>query len=992
VIFGNLGQDDIIGGNSNLFSLANPTQRPDGADLIFGGAGIDIARSDAGDLSHGRDSDMILGDNGNIYRIVGTPGFNYDDGYGEQIVVRAAKLLDYTPGGKDYDDAGQALDIGAVDEIHGESGDDFIYAQVGNDVVFGEGQDDAIVGGYGNDWISGGTGDDAVLGDDGRIFASRNSSLGEPLNGIAPIPVGQLNTIIKNSNGDYFAITNVAGALKYTVDLTPYSVDPSKAAPTTLMPRALYANDIIYGGLGNDALHGGAGEDAISGAEAPTLSYVNNYKPDGTIEVALIRSDYAHPFNPGNVLGYNPTTTKFALYDANDPLRKVLLTPTGPKAGELSKTGSGFEWALNFDYTEGPLDTYWIKATTYTGVPTDGDDVIFGDLGHDWMVGGTGRDTVWAGWGDDLVNIDDVLTTSGGLNDKPEPNPSWEDFTYGGAGRDVMIGNTGGDRMVDWNGEQNTFVLPYNPFGLPTVSRGLAPDLEVFMIALSKSQGADPTLAAQYNSNSLARNGEPFGELGMVRQGDAAMGDQNGGPRDPQSPYSKAKIDVRGSAGVQPLWETAGEAEATGGEDGSAASINDAMLTSAVEEAKLRWIETLGAGNSRLAALASVSVQVGNLPGDRIGVTLGYDIYIDSDAAGRGWQTMDLASVVMHELGHVLGFDHDDAGAIPVMNGILDAGAHYQLEPAGNAAASLDLAVFTGADIAQQAIDPQLRGVSIVTPSAKSALTDGLGFSANGIVVCANSLLDHAAGALDLTSPFAASDLNWFIYSPSKIPQAKINVPDDDIYGGLGNNFLHGRADLVSGAEALVGSYIGYSEPNNPAPVGVERSDYTRLFNPGNTLAFGGRYAGVFGAYQEFAPLVRIVLPGNHLYFSKFDAGGGPAAGKNGAGASAYSDGNDRLSDDLGNDWIVGGPGKYHAFGGWGDDLINMDDEHTTAGGGFNNQPDTATSYEDVAYGGTGRDVLIANTGRDRLIDWVGEFLLPGTNSRPSAQPPSVGS
>jgi hypothetical protein len=45
-------------------------------------------------------------------------------------------------------------------------------------------------------------------------------------------------------------------------------------------------------------------------------------------------------------------------------------------------------------------------------------------------------------------------------------------------------------------------------------------------------------------------------------------------------------------------------------------------------------------------------------------------------AAGRPWIWL---SVVMHELGHVLGFDHDDAGAIPVMNGTLDAGAHYQL-------------------------------------------------------------------------------------------------------------------------------------------------------------------------------------------------------------------------------------------------------------------------------------------------------------------------
>ena len=173
------------------------------------------------------------------------------------------------------------------------------------------------------------------------------------------------------------------------------------------MPRALYANDIIYGGLGNDALHGGAGEDAISGAEAPMVSYVTNYTQAGAPIGVPIRSDYAHPINPGNVLGYNPTTTKFALYDADDPLRKILLTSTGT----LSKTGSGLEWALNFNENEGPLDAHWTAGSSYTPVATDGDDVIFGDLGHDWMVGGTGRDTVWGGWGDDLVNIDDVLTT-----------------------------------------------------------------------------------------------------------------------------------------------------------------------------------------------------------------------------------------------------------------------------------------------------------------------------------------------------------------------------------------------------------------------------------------------------------------------------------------------------------------------------------------------------------------------------------------------------
>ncbi|HKS60779.1 MAG TPA: hypothetical protein VJT13_03715, partial [Xanthobacteraceae bacterium] len=779
VIFGNLGQDDIIGGSSDLFSLQNRTQRPDGSDLIFGGAGTDIARDNNGDGIHGRDADMILGDNGNIYRIVGTSGFNYDNNYGLQIVVRAAKLLDYTPGGADYNAAGQALDIGAADEIHGESGDDFIYAQVGNDVVFGDGQDDQIIGGYGNDWISAGTGDDAVLGDDGRIFASRNSSaFGEPLYGIAPIPAGQLNAIIENSNGNDIAYTNFEGNLKYTVDLTPYSVDPSNAAPSTSMPRARFANDIIYGGQGNDSLHGGAGEDAISGAEAQAVSYVTNYDEFGNKLGVAIRSDFAHPFNPGNVLGYNPATTKFALYDADDPLRKILLTPDGL----LSKTGTGLEWALNFNDTEGPLDMRWITGTSYPAVPTDGDDVIFGDLGHDWMVGGTGRDTIWGGWGDDLANLDDKLSTF----TAPDTNPSWEDLSYGGAGRDVLIGNTGGDRLIDWNGEFNSYWMPYNPFGLPAVSRGMSPALESFLLALSKSQGADPTLAAQYGGTA-ARNGEPFGETGMVRQGDTAAGDQNGGPRDPQSPIVKTKQDVKVSAGVTPMWETAG-----GPEVQSPASINDAMLAAAIEQAKVFWTEYFGAGDSRLAALSNVTVQVGNLPGDRLGLTLGSTIYIDVDAAGRGWQAMDLLSVVTHELGHVLGLDHDDADTTPVMNETLDAGAHGRLGPAGKASSG-PASSFTGADVAQQAIDQTSSDASIATLTATSELTDGLGFSTSWIAVRAMSLRADTAGAAEVT----------------------------------------GAADKGLGSVVFGEAPVGPVAPNIPEPAGIERSNDTQSFGPG---------------------------------------------------------------------------------------------------------------------------------------------------------------
>ena len=97
--------------------------------------------------------------------------------------------------------------------------------------------------------------------------------------------------------------------------------------------------------------------------------------------------------------------------------------------------------------------------------------MLFGDHGNDWLVGGTGRDTLWGGWGNDLLNIDDVLTTNGGLNDAPDTHTTYEDRAFGGAGLDVLIGNTGGDRLIDWVGEFNSYLVPFAPFGLATVSR-----------------------------------------------------------------------------------------------------------------------------------------------------------------------------------------------------------------------------------------------------------------------------------------------------------------------------------------------------------------------------------------------------------------------------------------------------------------------------------------------------------------------------------------
>ncbi|MDM8557941.1 LEPR-XLL domain-containing protein [Candidatus Parabeggiatoa sp. HSG14] len=481
LIAGNLGQDDIIGGSSNLFGLTTPDMRPDGADLIFGGAETRIDRNDTGlegQIGHARDADVILGDNADIFRMTHADSshirFNHD--LNQQQVVRTYTLLDYTLGGG-------TQDIGTGDELHGEGGDDILHGMTGNDVLFGEGQDDDLYGGSGHDRLYGGTGIDGALGDDGLIYTSRNGTA-EPLYGI----------VTANNEGKISipgpvigAIVHPDGQINKSVELLAYDQGATGNG-----------NDVIYGGLGHDYLHGGEGDDAISGAEAQA-GYYHSQPHVGMVTGVIDGQSYTYqtdtPIPFTTTPGVDPDRGQFDAYNADDPRTKI--------AGFL----------LNFD----AVDAQGNKIS-------DGSDRIFGDLGNDWLVGGTENDRLFGGWGNDLMNADDNLETNNGLNNAPDaPEFADGDFVFGGAGLDVMIANTGRDRLFDWSGEFNSYVVPFSPFGSPTVNRAVSPHIKDFVADLGVAGGADISLT------------EPYGELGLVSSADSGIWqDQKGSPRDPQ--------------------------------------------------------------------------------------------------------------------------------------------------------------------------------------------------------------------------------------------------------------------------------------------------------------------------------------------------------------------------------------------------------------------------------------------------------------------------
>jgi hypothetical protein len=340
------------------------------------------------------------------------------------------------------------------------------------------------------------------------------------------------------------------------------------------------SDDVIYGGWDNDFLHGAAGDDAMLGGEAPAGAYSQRYDAEGNL-VGIVRSDWDRPYNPGNLLNFGADFDpwhsnqhnagrlgEFALYDEYDPRRTILLKDDGTASKDNSPQNN---WFLNFasgpydptdlipdegrDSGEGPILIAPNGTVLATGhVATDGNDVMYGDLGNDWIVGGSGRDTLWAGWGNDLLNVDDALTIAGdgtydpghplkiqpSPNDTPDTHPSYEDRAYGGAGLDILIGNTGGDRLIDWVGEHNSYIVPFAPFGIATVSRQVEPQLPEFLYALSFSQGVDPTrdtdTGRTTGRNIEGRNGEYEGELGVIIQQDHGYWQQQtGGPTDPQA-------------------------------------------------------------------------------------------------------------------------------------------------------------------------------------------------------------------------------------------------------------------------------------------------------------------------------------------------------------------------------------------------------------------------------------------------------------------------
>ena len=228
---------DGLGGNDTLFGLGGNDvfagrTGPDGADVMFGGIGVDTV----------------------TYAARTGP-----------VAVRLDDLaFDGSPGENDnvHDD---------IENITGTNAGDVLTGSAANNVINGLAGNDLIDGGLGTDSLSGGPGTDTVT------YATRTANVAVRLDDLAND--GQSGEL-DNARSDFENITTGAGrdSLSGTTGGNVLSSGPGND-----VMLGLEGNDLIDGGLGADTMYGGPGADTVTyaGRVAGVVVRLDNLANDG---------------------------------------------------------------------------------------------------------------------------------------------------------------------------------------------------------------------------------------------------------------------------------------------------------------------------------------------------------------------------------------------------------------------------------------------------------------------------------------------------------------------------------------------------------------------------------------------------------------------------------------------------------------------------------------------------------------------------------------
>jgi Ca2+-binding RTX toxin-like protein len=277
-IYGNGGNDSIVGGNSSREYFGSGLFFG-GDDILDGGAGNDTISGLGGNdtiigglgtnqLSGGDGDDVFEIVNGSINRLDGGDGFDQILNLNLATLTTAVNInLDraatWTTAG--ITAIAQANNMEAIVNISSGAGNDRLEAAAGSTIsriMAGNGGNDTIAGGDANDTVQGGTGNDSLLGGSG-------------------------NDLVEG------------GAGNDTIDGDAYRSE----GDDTL--RGGDGDDIIYGFGGNDNLEGGTGNDTLIGGTG--INYLIGEAGNDFLRADGVGSDYLLGGSGNDQYAINPS-------------------------------------------------------------------------------------------------------------------------------------------------------------------------------------------------------------------------------------------------------------------------------------------------------------------------------------------------------------------------------------------------------------------------------------------------------------------------------------------------------------------------------------------------------------------------------------------------------------------------------------------------------------------------------------------------------------
>ncbi len=221
------------------------------------------------------------------------------------------------------------------------------------------------------------------------------------------------------------------------------------------------------------------------------------------------------------------------------------------------------------------------------------------------------------------------------------------------------------------------------------------------------SSGSQDFALARYNANGsldagFGNGGKVTTDIGTSHQAATDVAIQAdgkivaaGNTRNPSTGTDFALARYLGDAPASPLQVQSGVAPGQANRETLTAEQVQPLLTEALARWQFAGVDTSG--------LTDINIQIADLGGATLGLASGHTIWLDDNAAGWGWfvdptprddsefntpgdqgeqDRMDLLSVLMHEMGHLLGHEHGEPGASAtgdVMAETLTAGTRLTL-------------------------------------------------------------------------------------------------------------------------------------------------------------------------------------------------------------------------------------------------------------------------------------------------------------------------